>query len=408
MSHSRLGLLVAAGVSVALPASAERIAVLGLEVPGASSVAVQASRVATLLAEHGHRVVSPGEASDRLGWTAADVGPEWAARQLRAIDSARAALTRLDWQTADALDRTTARDIVAHGGGASGSEVLVEWCLLEHEMAAAAGDAVAAKLWLDRAAATGESVAIDAARHPSDEVQQFERRRATLRSEPAATVAVATVPPGADVWIDGVRKCSSPCNLTLMPGRHLALLSMPRYAPVAADWTLGAGSDSVRKVALSAAHSGQSPAELGRMWAAANRRSEAATALEPAARFLDVNRVVALAPEGNGMTRVLVSPPATGRSRLGPLVGDRALEAAVLDQLRPAAGTVPDGSERSASDERADLQAHRGAPGDTAPWYAKPAPWIVGGAAVAVFVGTVLIVGATRPPTGTLTISSPP
>jgi hypothetical protein len=104
------------------------------------------------------------------------------------------------------------------------------------------------------------------------------------------------------------------------------------------------------------------------------------------ARFLDVDQIVAILPE-DPLYRVFVGPPAAGRSRTGPAVADRELDATVTDQMRP---TQP--AER---------------PGQTS-LLSKPGFWIAGVAVVAAVVGGVLIYNASRPPqTGTLVITSP-
>ena len=115
-----------------------------------------------------------------------------------------------------------------------------------------------------------------------------------------------------------------------------------------------------------------------------SRRAEGASALEPMARFLDVDHVVAIVPEGD-KTRLLFAPPAAGRPRLGPAVPPAGVSAAAAEQLRPIAPPPQEGQ----------------------PWYGKPTTWLIGGGVVAGLVAGFLIYQAATPPTGTLTIRSP-
>ena len=367
-------------------ARADRIAVVPLEAPGRPAPVIEGDRLAADLLQKGHRVIAGADALARLSSGEAEAGPDWGARTIQAIGMARAALARLDRAFALSTARRVRGDLVRRGGGAAGSEVLVEWCLLERQLALAASDPRGASGWLDAAVAVGPDVELDPLRHPDEERDLFLRRRKKLRSEVAATLSVATTPASADVWVDGVRRCSSPCSVALVAGRHLVLVSSPAHAPAVFDAEIGPGASVSRQLGLTAAYAGASARSVSSILADPSRRAEGASALEPMARFLDVEHVVALVPDRDEV-RILVAPPAAGRSRTGPAVPADSLSGAVLEQLRPLE-TPP-------------------ARGATA-WYAKPGTWLAGAAVVAVVVGGALIYGASRPPTtGSLTVSSP-
>jgi len=119
------------------------------------------------------------------------------------------------------------------------------------------------------------------------------------------------------------------------------------------------------------------------MLADPNRRNEGASALEPLARFLDVEHIVTLVPEGSQI-RIIVAPPAAGRSRLGPAVAPAELPSTVLEQLRPIAQ-----------------------PDENTPLFKKPVTWIVGaGIVAAAVVGGILLYDASRSQskTGNITV----
>jgi hypothetical protein len=273
-------------------------------------------------------------------------------------------------------------DLARFGGGAGGAEVLVEWGLLERQIALTASDAAGARAWLDAAVAFGPSLELDALSHPEDERDAFARRRTALQSEAPATLSITTTPAAAEVWVDGVRRCASPCSVTLVPGRHLVRASSPAHAPGVVDVDLAAGTAASRRLGLTAAYSGASVHAIESMMADPSRRNEGASALEPMARFLDVDHVVAIVPEGD-KTRLILAPPAAGRPRLGPAVAAPDLSAATTEQLRPIAPPAQ----------------------ESKPWYAKPTAWIVGGGIVAGIVAGVLIYrSSTSTPTGTLTV----
>jgi hypothetical protein len=384
----RLASLGFFAVLFALPsvAAADRLAVIALDAPGHPTPVLEADQLGADLIARGHRVIAGADAVARISTGNQGAGPDWAAQILQSIGASRAALTRLDRAFASNITRQVGEDLVRRGGGAGGAEVLVEWCLLERQLALTASDSAGAKRWLDAAVAYGPDVELDPLRHPEDERDLFARRRAALRSESASTLSITTTPPAAEVWIDGVRRCESPCSVTLVPGRHLARASTPAHAPAIIDFELGPGASLSRRVGLTAAYSGASLQAISAMLADPSRRSEGAAALEPMARFLDVDHVIAIVPEGSEL-RVLVAPPASGRARMGTAV-QAGLPAAVSEQLIPT--TPPEGSEPSK------------------PWYAKTGTWLVGAGLVTGAVVGVLVLGSkNQTPKGTITVRSP-
>jgi len=227
---------------------------------------------------------------------------------------------------------------------------------------------------------------LDPLRYPAADRDQFARRRAALRAAAPATLSMETTPPGAEIWVNGVRRCESPCSVTLVPGRHFVRVSSAAHAPAVFDVELAAGTGAARRTGLSAAYSGASPQAISAMLSDPSRRAEGVAALEPLARFLDVEHMVALLPEQGGV-RVLIAP-SNGSSKLG--------RAVALDELSPAV--------------QADLVAAAAPPEqESKPWYTRPGTFIAGAAVVAAVVGGILIYGATRPEkTATVTVMSSP
>jgi hypothetical protein len=377
--------VLAALLLVSSAAEAERVAVLPLGSPGHEPPLATADQLAADLIGRGHRVIASADAIARISVGNQGAGSDWAADQVAAVRAARAALTRLDRALASSMARRVGNEILRFGGGAGGGEVLVEWCLLERQLALTGSDPARARTWLDAAVAFAPSLELDPLSHPEDERDQFARRRAALKSEPPGTLSIETTPAAAEVWVDGTRRCASPCSVKLVPGRHLVRASSPAHAPAVADLELAVGASASRRLGLSAAYSGASLHAIESMIADPSRRSEGASALEPMARFLDVDHVVAIVPEGNN-TRLLLAPPAAGRPRVGPAVATANVTSATLDQLRPIA---PPSKENE-------------------PWYGKSTTWLVGGGIVAGIVAGILIYQASSaPPTGTLTVTSP-
>jgi hypothetical protein len=236
--------------------------------------------------------------------------------------------------------------------------------------------------WLDAALAYGPDVELDPLRHPDDERDLFARRRAALQSELPASLSIATAPTGAEVWVDGVKRCEAPCSVNLLPGRHLGRVASPAHAPTFVDIELGPGATASRRLGLTAAYSGATPRAIAAMLSDPSRRAEGASALEPMARFLDVDHVVALVPE-QSQVRVLIAPPAQGRSRIGPVVPSTELTPAIVEQLRPI---LP--------------------PEQGTSLFKKPGTWIVGAGVVAAVVAGFFIYQSSRAPkeTGTITV----
>jgi hypothetical protein len=377
---------VAALALVASTARADRLAVVAFESPDHAAPAVEAESLAAELAAHGHRVIASSDTLARVTAENQGAGADWAAKVLQSIGAARAALTRLDRALALGMANSIGEDIVRRGGGMGGPEVLVEWCLLQRQIALTSQDEKEAARWLDTAVAFGPDIELDPLQHPDDERDLFARRRAALKAEVVSALSIATVPAAAaDVWVDGVRRCSSPCTVPLLPGRHLARTASPAYAPAVLDVQVAPGLTTQRRLGLTAAYSGASPKAIATMLADPSRRNEGASALEPLARFLDVDHVVALVPEGSQI-RVLIAPAPQGRSRLGPAVAAANLPPTVIEQLRPIAPPPP--------------------PEESKSIFKKPVTWIAGAGIVAAVVGGIFIYDASRSQqkTGSITV----
>src|SRR5690348_16378527 len=99
-------------------------------------------------------------------------------------------------------------DIVHRGGGMGGATVLVEWCLLQRQLALISSEDKAAATWLDSAVALGPEIELDPMQHPDEERDLFERRRSAMKAEVPSTLSISIVPVSADIWIDGVRRCT--------------------------------------------------------------------------------------------------------------------------------------------------------------------------------------------------------
>lgn len=366
-------------------ARADRLAVVPLGSPGREPPIAASDQLAADLIGRGHRVITAADAITRIAVGNQGAGSDWSADQMAVVRAARAALTRLDRSLASSMARRLGEEIARFGGGAGGGEILVEWSLLERQIALTGSDTARARAWLDAAVSFGPALELDPLSHPEDERDLFSRRRAAIESEPPGTLSIETTPAAAEVWVDGVRRCASPCSIKLVPGRHFVRASSPAHAPAVADVNVPAGGHASRRLGLSAAYSGASLRAIESMIADPSRRAEGASALEPMARFLDVDHVVALVSEG-AATRLLFAPPAAGRPRVGPAVATANVSSATLEQLRPIA---PASKESEA-------------------WYAKSTTWLVGGGIVAGIVAGVLIYQAsTSPEAGTLTVTSP-
>ena len=329
--------------------------------------------------------IGSADVETRLSAGNQGAGPDWSAQARQSIDAARAALARLDRGFAQSVARTVADDIVHRGGGAGGADILVEWCLLERQLALTASNPAGANEWLATAVALGPDVEVDPLRHPEEERDLFARMRVQKRAESPSVLTIATTP-SAEIWVDGVRRCESPCTVTLVPGRHLARASSPAHASAIVDLELGPGASTTRTLSLSAAYAGASATAIAALLSNPSRQAEGASALEPMARFLDVEHVIAVLPDGDDL-RILVAPPAAGRLRTLSKTRRAGLSDFVAEQLRPIA--VP------------------ASPPPTS-WYAKPGTWIIGGGVVVGVVAGLLIYNASRDSkTGTLTVTSP-
>src|SRR6188508_1053632 len=169
-------------------ASADRLAVVPLGSPGREPPLAAADQLAADLIGHGHRVIAGADVMARITVGNEGAGADWAAELIAAIHAARAALTRLDRALASSMAQRIGNELFRFGGGAGGPEVLVEWCLLERQLALTGSDATRGHAWLDEAVGFAPSLELDPVSHPEDERDLFARRRTAL-----STVAPGTL-----------------------------------------------------------------------------------------------------------------------------------------------------------------------------------------------------------------------
>ena len=203
-----------------------------------------ADQLAADLIGRGHRVIAGTDAIARIAVGNEGAGADWAAELIarircgaRGTAPASIARSRRAWRIGSA---TSCRDSVAVRG--------VPRCWSSGVCSNAssritASDATRAKAWLYAAAAVGSSLELDPLSHPEDERDVFARARAVLHNEAPGTLSVATTPAAAEVWVDGVRRCASPCSVTLVPGRHFVRATSPAHAPAAAQVDLDVRCD---------------------------------------------------------------------------------------------------------------------------------------------------------------------
>jgi len=370
MRSSIAALFALAALVTAAQARADRLAVISLRTAAAPPPVLQADALASHLLQQRHRTINHADAVARLQSGNEGAGSDWASGLSQTLAQARAALTRLDRHGASVLVRQVGDAIQHAGGGAGGAEVLVDWALLERSLATSSAGQSSGARWMRMAAAIGPRVALDPLHHPDDERNAFSDAVVELEKQPAAILAVTSAPAAAELWVDGVKRCSTPCSATLPAGHHYARISSPAHAPATFEIELAAGATASREVGLTAAYSGASLDAISAMFADPSRNGEASSALLSVARFLDVDHVVALAPEPSGTLRVVIAPPASGQPGSRNALSDGAVAGAVDSML--AGRTSP-------SDDA----------GATA-WYSKPGVWIgVGIVVAAAAAGTI-------------------
>jgi hypothetical protein len=372
-------------------ARADRLAVLALESPNGQAPHAEADRLTADLLQAGHHVLGSADVAARLTVGNQSAGRDWAAALLKEIDAGRAALTRLDQALAATIARRVGNELANGGGGTGGPEPLVEWALLQRQLAMTGSDTSQAARWLDAAIAFGPDIELDPFRHPRVESDAFLRRRAVRRNEPAGQMSIATTPASAEVAVDGVRRCESPCTTMLVPGRHWARITLPAHAAATIDFEVAPEKTTSLKLGLVGAYSGATLQAISAMLTDPVRRAEGASALEPMARFLDVDHVIAILPWGD-QTRIMVAPSPPGQARLGPVVAPADVSAAAIERLHAARRNESDAAKTSK------------------PWYGSPVTWIAVGATVAAMAvgGYFILRPSDSSHQGTLTVTSPP
>lgn len=371
-------------VAFASQASAERIAVLALPSLQGSPPVIEADRLCARAISHKHQAVCSADASARLRAGNQPPDAAWAASLQQSVAQARGALTRLDRHGATALTRQIESAIRQYGGGTAGAEVLVEYALLERSLAASAGVSTTAARWLRVAAALGPTVALDPLTHPEDERHSFAQAVSELASTAPGTLMVKSSPASAEVWVDGVRRCATPCSAKLPPGHHFALVTASGHAPDSFELEMAPGASQQREIGLSAAYAGAPLEAIAAMLANPSRSGEASAAIVPIARFLDVDRVVVVQSEGSGRLRAMIVT-SSGSSVRDTDTTDEAVAA------RLGQGSSPGDSDSGSK-----------------PWYRSTPLWIGVGVVVAGAIATGVYLGTrgddAAPGTATLVI----
>lgn len=378
---SSLGLCLFAFAS---QASAERIAVIALPSPQGTAPVLEADRLCAQAISRRHQTICSADATARLRSGNERPDAAWAASLQQLVGQARGALTRLDRHGANALSRQVENAIRKNGGGTGGSEVLVEWALLERSLAISAGVSTTAARWLRIAAALGPTVPLDPLTHPEDERHAFAQAVAEQSAAAPGTLTVKSSPAPAELWVDGVKRCATPCSAKLPAGHHFVMVSASGHAPSALELEMGAGGSQQREVGLSAAYAGAPLDAIASMIANPSRAGEASAAIVPIARFLDVDRVVVVQSEGNGRLRaMLVSSSGSSVRDTGTTDDDVA--------RRLGEGSSPADSDSSSN-----------------PWYRSTPLWIGVGVVVAGAIATGVYLGTRgndqAPGTATLVI----
>jgi hypothetical protein len=371
-------------------ARADRLAVIALKTSQAPAPVLQADALAAHLLREHHRTINHADAVARLQAGNDKAGPAWSAVLVQTLAQARASLTRLDRRGATLLSNQVADAIRREGGGAGAAEVLVEWALLERSLALSSASPSGGSRWLQVAAALGPRVALDPLTHPDDERNALSAAVAGLEKQAPANLTISSTPAGAELWIDGVKRCATPCTHAVLPGHHFLRVSTPAHAPATLEVEVAAGAVGSREVGLSAAYSGASVDAIAAMLADPSRSAEAGSAIMSVSRFLDVNHVIALTSEPGGKLRVVVAPPSAAVARGG-----------LRDDQLPSTVDSILSSNRGSSDGDSG--------GSSKAWYSRPLVWIGVSAVigVAAVVTSAILLSKPEPEpahTGTLVI----
>lgn len=320
---------------LAADAHAARLAVVALPSPHGQAPVEEADALTSHLIKRRHRTIASADATERLLSGNAGAGPDWAAGLSGEVRRGREALTRLDRHAADLVRREVQESIERMGGGAGGAQVLVEWALLESALASSAGDGTRATRWIDKAATLGPTVVLDPLVHPETERQAFQDATDRVREAGEGTLTVVTVPASAELWVDGVRRCRTPCTASLPPGQHFARVTSPAHAPAVLSVQLASDQSASRRVGLTSAYTGASIEAIEAMLDNPSRASEAQSSLSALADFLDVDHVVVLRRTSNQLYSIRVAPVLEGNDAVRSGLSESVLAASADAMLQP-------------------------------------------------------------------------
>ena len=387
----RTPLLVLGLLLVTTSSFAQRLAVVAVASAHGEPPVREADALTSQFIAQEHRTIASADVLDRLLSGNDGAGADWAAERNAEIARGRAALTRLDRHAAFAAARSAHDSIRRVGGGAGGSSPLVGWALLEASLARSAGDDISAQRWTAVAASVGPDSVLDPLSYPEAERQGFDDAVTAARGQTTASLRVISVPSSAELWIDGVMRCRTPCAPQVPPGLHFVRVASPAHAPAAFEVTLTPGQQASRQLGLTSAYTGASIPAIASMLANPSRSAEAQSALGGVARFLDVDRVIMLRRGAAGAFEVSVAPVQDPAQATRRGVRPAALES-VVDAMLARSQQQPPGEH------------------DDGAWYESTALWIGVASAAALGIGAAFYFGrqgANDTPTrGTLVIGA--
>ncbi len=178
---------------------------------------------------------------------------------------------------------------------------------------------------------------LSAEQYPPGMVQACEEQRRVLQSGPAGELVVESVPPVAEVLINGISRGATPLTLSGLPaGEYAISVRANRYRPEQRQVRIAAGARERVRAKLAWARQGDA-GDAGRDAAAAVREG---VRLAEALRADQVVLVDARSAEGKGMSLALRVVDRAARTGMKPVEVETFGGAAKNDQLAEAASRL--------------------------------------------------------------------
>jgi hypothetical protein len=186
-------------------------------------------------------VIEPGRLGDRFPRSPAATAHALAEERLKLeLEAAEKAFVATSFAAATAALERALQLVDSLPPSTRTHQAFVRTRLLRGRIELAAGRADAAAAAFGEAAAAAPDLQLDEGEYPPEVIKAYQEARQRAQAAPPRELTVQSVPPGADVELNGRLWGRAPARLKLPPGRCRLLVTRPGYEPFVGECGRGA------------------------------------------------------------------------------------------------------------------------------------------------------------------------